>query len=108
VLEDHSGEVVGLNKNDVFNIYFFIIQVLEDHSGEVVGLGWHPHGSLLATGSADMTVNLYPLRFFYFYFGHHRDLYPLRCLNLDFLFLFMYRHDSETLSTPFVFWFCFV
>ncbi len=46
------------------------LQVLEDHSGEVVGLAWHPHGSVLATGSADMTVNLY----------------PLRCLNFSFYF----------------------
>eukprot|EP00802_Teleaulax_amphioxeia_P005607 Tamp_05611.p1 GENE.Tamp_05611~~Tamp_05611.p1 ORF type:complete len:742 (+),score=79.21 Tamp_05611:158-2227(+) len=37
-------------------------QVLEEHNGEVVGLAWHPHGTLLATGSADMTVNLHSLR----------------------------------------------
>lgn len=37
-------------------------QVLKEHAGEVVGLAWHPLGSMLASGSADMTVHLYPIR----------------------------------------------
>jgi WD40 repeat protein len=37
-------------------------QVLREHAGEVVGLAWHPQGSMLASGSADMTVHLHPIR----------------------------------------------
>ena len=37
-------------------------QVLREHAGEVVGLAWHPQGSMLTTGSADMTVHLHPIR----------------------------------------------
>ena len=37
-------------------------QVLREHGGEVVGLSWHPEGHLLASGSADMTVHLHPIR----------------------------------------------
>jgi len=37
-------------------------QVIKEHAGEVVGLAWHPLGSMLASGSADMTVHLYPIR----------------------------------------------
>lgn len=37
-------------------------QVLRHHHGEVVGLAWHPSGQYMATGSADMTVNLHAIR----------------------------------------------
>mmetsp|Transcript_49237 Transcript_49237/g.154492 ORF Transcript_49237/g.154492 Transcript_49237/m.154492 type:complete len:538 (-) Transcript_49237:112-1725(-) len=37
-------------------------QVIRQHQGEVVGLAFHPHGTMLATGSADMAVNLYFVR----------------------------------------------
>ena len=36
--------------------------VIKQHQGEVVGLAWHPQGLAMATGSADMTLCLHPLR----------------------------------------------
>ena len=38
------------------------LQVIRQHQREVVGLAFHPHGTMLATGSADMAVNLYFVR----------------------------------------------
>mmetsp|Transcript_27864 Transcript_27864/g.73501 ORF Transcript_27864/g.73501 Transcript_27864/m.73501 type:complete len:484 (+) Transcript_27864:109-1560(+) len=37
-------------------------QVVRHHAGEVVGLAFHPQSLALATGSADMTIGLHPLR----------------------------------------------
>ena len=61
-----------------------------DHGGPVNDVEFHPHEFLLASASADRTVNFWDLENFNLVSKSERDTGPVRYVNYSFPFFFNY------------------
>ena len=62
-----------------------------DHGGPVNDVEFHPHEFLLASASADRTVNFWDLENFNLVSKSERDTGPVRYVNYSFPFFFQLR-----------------